>query len=92
MKSAQVQYAEFHGRSPRGSTTVKLHRATHLVRLGRAVAIEYQTDKLHGGGDGKTAVYRHEFSAGDALYVDQTGKQLHILGPRLAVREEGIVN
>jgi hypothetical protein len=59
---------------------------------GRAVAIEYESDKLNGGGDGTKATYRHEFAPGDMLATDQDGRTLYVIGPRLRVNSRGIVD
>lgn len=61
------------------------------MRLGRAVAIEYECDKINGGGDGQKAVYRHEFDRGAYLYMDNTAKrQLYIIGDKIRVTDAGI--
>jgi hypothetical protein len=64
-----------------------------LIEIGKAHKIEYISNKLNGGGDGKPAIYVHRFSAGTKLYMDETGKrQLYIIGSRLHCNERGIVN
>jgi hypothetical protein len=92
MSSAHKLYAKFHGRASRREMEVTIPDFDTLVVLGKAVAVEYECDKLNGGGDGTTATYRHELHAGDILCADPSGKILVILGPKLAVKEEGIVN
>jgi len=62
-----------------------------LVVLGKAVAIEYECDKLNGGGDGQHAVYRHKFDSGAFVVADEKMKrQLYIIGDRLIVTDAGI--
>ena len=66
-----------------------------MVFLGRAGAIEYESDKINGtpeGGEGDRAVYRHEFARGDILCTDKTGTQLYILGPNIRTTTRGIIN
>lgn len=64
-----------------------------MIHLGRAVAIVYETDKLHGGGDGKMAEYIHEFETPVGVFMDETGKkQLYILGHALKITNRGIEN
>lgn len=91
--SASADYREFHGKAPRRSRRVNFHVPKRLTVLGKAIAVEYQCSKLHGGGDGKTAIYRHEFETPMYLCMDeQKGKQLYIVGPNLIVTEAGIEN
>jgi len=85
-------YGKFHGRPHRQVTQANFHVPKELVYLGDAVAIEYACDKLNGGGDGKKAIYRHEFAKGAILCMDETGKrQLYVLGMKIYVNERGIV-
>lgn len=85
------RYRAFHGRGPRRRTKINVHYPEAMIKLGRAVAIEYECDKLNGGGDGTRAVYRHQFDRGAYLYMDERGrKQLYILGPKIVVTDAGI--
>jgi len=91
--SAVRKYEEFHGRSPKFSSGVEFHTPKRLVYLGEAVAIEYRCSKLNGGGDGKRAVYRHEFETPAKVCMDETGRKiLYIIGNRIVVDDEGIKN
>lgn len=91
--NAADRYAEFHGREPRAESGVNFHVPRKLIYLGRAVAIEYECDKRNGGGDGKKAVYRHEFETPVKVCMDETGRrQLYVIGSRLVVDDEGIKN
>ena len=86
-------YNKFHGRNPAKRIKADIHDPKHLILLGRAIAIEYECDKVHGGGDGRKAVYRHVFDKDDILCMDERNKeQLYILGPRLKVTKAGIEN
>jgi hypothetical protein len=70
---------------------VDFHVPKKLLVLGRAVAVEYECDKLHGGGDGKRAVYRHKFETPAVVCMDERGKkQLYIIGSRIVVDDAGI--
>ena len=87
------KYEKFWGRRVRSASKRKVHIPSTLISLGNAVAIEYLSDKWNGGGDGRKAIYRHKFSPGTKLYMDETGKrQLYIMGSRLRVGEPGIIN
>lgn len=77
--SARSMHRTFHGRKIRKKGSVKYSEPNALVYLGRAKRIEYVSDKHHGGGDGLTAVYYHDFGRGVYLYTDENGKQLYIL-------------
>ena len=62
-----------------------------LVFLGKAIAIEYQCSKRNGGGDGRSAIYRHEFETPAIVCMDEKGKrQLYIIGNSITVDDEGI--
>lgn len=90
MNAAQ-KYSMFHGKNPRKLSRINVHIPTKLVRLGRAVAIEYECDKLNGGGDGKKAVYRHDFGKDVILAMDEKAKnQLYIIGKRVVITDRGI--
>lgn len=89
--SARSLYEKFHGKNPRGTTAQNFHVPRTLIRIGKAVAIEYECDKLNGGGDGRKAIYRHEFETPSIVCMDETaGRQLYIIGKRLFVDEQGI--
>jgi hypothetical protein len=93
MPTALQRYKAFHGKLPKRITKQKYHEPKKLVLLGEAHAIEYVTNKLNGGGDGKPAIYRHKFETPCKLYMDETGKkQLYILGNKLKVTSAGIEN
>lgn len=87
-------YETFHGRKPSGivgEVDIPVD-SEGVVVLGRAVAIEYECNKLNGGGDGKSALYRHEFHPEDVLLATDTGTMLLVVGPKLHITDEGIVN
>lgn len=84
-------YHRFHGRYPSARTIGGFYDPKNLILLGRAVAVVYETDKLHGGGDGKLAPYIHEFESPAALFMDEkAAKQLYILGQSIHVTRAGI--
>lgn len=84
-------FRDFHGRAPDAMTSIRMNIPEGLIFLGRAVAIEYESDKRHGGGDGTKAVYRHECGKGNILCTDEGRRQLYILGPSQIITERGIV-
>jgi hypothetical protein len=93
MASPVSSYKRFHGRKPRNVSTRKFHDPKTLIRLGRALKIEYVSNKFNGGGDGKNAIYVHTFKPGATLYMDEkNGGQLYILGSRIKVTDAGIEN
>jgi len=86
-------YKEFHGHAPRTRRSWNFHSPKGFVILGKAIAIEYETDKLNGGGDGKKAIYRHEFDTPCLVLMDERQKeQLYIVGKKLIVTDRGIEN
>ncbi|MFA5777599.1 MAG: hypothetical protein WC906_04120 [Parcubacteria group bacterium] len=86
-------YKDFHGRAPNGLTKVPFRIPRGLIYLGEAVAVEYLSNKLNGGGDGKKAVYRHDCPKGQNIVcTDEGRKQLYVLGPKQIVTSRGIVN
>lgn len=87
------KYYRFHGKNPPRTRKKEFHVPKNLLILGKAHAIEYECDKLHGGGDGKKAVYRHVFETPAYVCMDEReGKQLYIIGGRIKVTEAGIEN
>jgi hypothetical protein len=91
MSSLDKAYDSFHGHRARFKAKVSFTPPKGFVLLGQAVAVEYRTDKLNGGGDGKMAVYRHKFDKGAILLMDQSKKrQLYIMGDRIKVTDAGI--
>jgi len=88
---ARSAYEEFHGKPSRGTVPQQFHVPKKLILIGKAVAIEYECDKLNGGGDGRKAIYRHEFETPSLVCMDETaGKQLYIIGKQIVVDERGI--
>lgn len=92
-KQQLKKYREFHGHEPRFVEEYGFNIPKKLIILGKAVAIEYKTDKINGGGDGKMAVYRHKFDTPCYVCMDETGKrQLYVIGSKLKVTKAGIEN
>jgi hypothetical protein len=89
-------YEVFHGKPPRG--VIKLEVDTlkgfpkNLIFLGEAIQIVYKCNKVHGGGDGRMAMYKHKFSKGTLVCTDKKMKQLYIVGKKLKVTSAGIEN
>jgi len=91
--SARDLYEMFHGHAVRWMKNFQFHTPRQLVVLGKANAIEYITDKYNGGGDGKMAIYRHEFETPALVCMDErAGKQLYIVGSRIKVTDAGVEN
>lgn len=87
------RFREFHGRRPRFVYRADFYIPNKLILLGRAVAIVYEIDKKHGGGDGKITEYIHDFETPVGLFMDERGKrQLYLIGEKLIVTKDGIEN
>lgn len=90
--AARKKYREFHGFPHRYERDIIFHVPRSLIRLGRVVAIEYECDKENGGGDGTTAVYRHEFEHPASLNADEKMRnQLYLIGDKVTVKSPGIM-
>lgn len=95
IERAKKVHKLFHGKPATKARAIKFEDPETLVVLGKAIAIEYECDKINGAPasvSGKKATYRHKFGAGDLVCTDQTRKKLYIIGPRLVVTARGIVN
>lgn len=87
------RFKEFHGRRPAFVYKADLYIPRKLIFLGRAVAIIYEVDKRHGGGDGRVSEYIHDFETPVGLFMDETGRrQLYLIGEKLKVTRDGIEN
>lgn len=92
-RKPEERYKTFHGFPVRWKRLFNFHTPKTLIVLGKAIAVEYECDKLNGGGDGKMAVYRHEIETPAYVCMDETGRrQLYIVGNKLKVTEAGIEN
>lgn len=67
--------------------------AGKLYKVGRALRVVYESDKFNGGGDGRRALYEHDFAASDVMWTQRKkGPALiAVTGPRLTVTDRGIV-
>jgi len=91
--TAAERYRQFHGKDPKYARQVRAYPSKRLVVLGRAVAIEYRCSKRNGGGDGRSATYRHEFETPVDLCMDESGRRfLYLIGDHVIVDDEGIKN
>jgi hypothetical protein len=89
----EARYKQFHGRRSSQWTRKNFHYPKTLIFLGQAVSIVYLSNKKHGGGDGKICEYEHEFETPVDLYMDEKGKvQLYLIGQKLAVTDDGLIN
>lgn len=95
LQDAARIHALFHGKPATKATRVSFVDPTEFVVLGRAVAIEYECDKVNGAPThvaGKKATYRHKLGKGALLVTDQTKRTLYIIGPKTRVTARGIVD
>ena len=95
VQKATKVYRGFHGRTVRKKREIPFIQPKTLVYLGRAIAIEYECDKINGtpaGGEGDLAVYRHECHEDNILCTDESGRQLYLLGPHQRVTPRGIID
>lgn len=91
--SAWDKYHEFHGKEARGGRRANVPLGRSLVRLGRAVEIVYECDKLHGGGNGRKNRFVHKFETPVYLYTNSQGRKvLMLIGEQLKVTDAGIEN
>ena len=67
-----------------------------LVKLGDLVSVTYRSDKYAGGPDnpsGKPLLYEHKTKRPHpVLATDPEGKFVHIVGGRMTVTGDGLVN
>lgn len=93
IKKSIKGFRKFHGKNPEKLNSIDFHIPKNLILLGKAVAIEYECTKLHGGGNGKSNVFRHCFDDDTLLCMDEKAKhQLYIIGEDLKVTQAGIEN
>lgn len=93
--AALKRFQGFHGRAPSKIRSVELPlpndlRKLELVYLGRAIAIEYESDKVMHKADRrlpKSRTYRHEFGAGVEVYCDASGRVGIIRGGKFRVTD-----
>jgi hypothetical protein len=88
---SNTRYRNFHGRRPKFTTRKKIAWPRELIKIGKADAVCYISDKRHGGGNGDIERWRHEFGPNVNLWCSPDGKMLVIMGGRLNVKREGIV-
>jgi hypothetical protein len=84
------RFAQFHRRAPDRVTQIDLPPIRALVYLGKAVAIEYESDKRAFRRDyriPKSRRYRHVFSRPVTLYTEKSGRVLIVLGGKLKVTD-----
>lgn len=93
-KTGRNLFWQFWGKSPNRKVKKKFHDPKELIFLGRAVRIEYLSDKKHGTRyPGEKAVYYHDFTSPVALCMDEkAGGQLYLMGKKIKVTENGIEN
>jgi hypothetical protein len=90
-KDAVDAYFEFNGKPVR-------HTCVSMIELpeegekpfAKAISVLYQSDKIHGGGDGNECQYRHLFGKTVYLWVIDRNSRYIISGRNLVVTERGI--
>lgn len=88
LKAANKKYEEFHDREPDKFYSIPAIDTSHLVELGKALEIGYESKKWTG----KPESYLHEFGEGVKLYATPDGKTLIIRGGKLKLTTHGIEN
>ncbi len=94
MKPTPLQrYRMFHGRPKGPWRMTDFHVPKTFIFLGQALEIVYLSNKKHGGGDGRLTEYTHTFETPVDLFMDERGRtQLYLIGKKLIVTEDGLVN
>lgn len=85
---AEESFESFTGRKSRFVSEIDIPETWE--RVGSLTHIEYESNKLNGGGTGKMEIFRHRFSSGTVL--EASGYWMRITGPRLTVTQFGIEN
>jgi hypothetical protein len=88
MNKAKKMYKDFHAFDSTKRTPIELDLKGDLVYLGQAVDIAYNSDKW----DKTAKTYRHDFSKNTTLLTNANGNILIIIGSKLKVKPQGIVN
>jgi hypothetical protein len=89
--SPDYLFYQFHGKPSKGAKAVNMYYPKTLIILGKAYAVEYLSNKWHGGGDGTTAIYRHKFETPAIVCMDERARgQLYIMGNGVKVTDAGI--
>jgi hypothetical protein len=86
-----AKYKAFHGRNPREFKRFGPSLPQEWIFLARAEGLQYISNKLNGGGTGRTEAFTHRFGAQIRVFTDPTGSFLLISGPGLRVTSRGIV-
>jgi hypothetical protein len=90
LRAAAKRFKRFQGRAPNRVTAIELPYPKALVYLGRAIAIEYESDKVLKAGDRRQPrqrVYRHELGPGVKIYADPKGRTVFMRGGRFRVTD-----
>ena len=90
---AYSDYFMFHGKKPPSKKVMNFRNPQCLTIDGYGHTIEYETNKKHGGGDGKPAVYYHRFESPVSIFHESNRKNTsYIIGNKLRVTSAGIEN
>lgn len=85
---AEQSFELFTGRKSRFVSSVNVPE--NWQDVGSVTHIEYESDKINGGGTGKPEIFRHKF--GPFTRLHSSGFWMKITGPDLTVTEFGIEN
>lgn len=89
MKGKRV-YKKFHGKNPNKTVLINFDIPEELIYLGDVKAIEYESNKKHGGGDGKKHLWRHDFRSKVKLCCDGKRNRLFLIDGKINVKRAGI--
>lgn len=89
LEEAAAMFERFHGHKPTKAHRVKLpHIGKHLVALGTALDVSYDSAKWRR--DGKKKGYIHTFTSAPHVATNPAGSVLIIFGGKMRVKPEGI--
>lgn len=90
MTRAERQFYKFQGRKPKRKKYIVFEMPETLIHLANVTAIEYESDKKHGGGNGKKNIWRHDFKSKVKLCSDKNMDKIYLIGGKLKIKKSGI--
>ena len=88
-QTAQKRFFEFNGRKCDSVFSVPFE-IEKPIYFSKAISILYESDKKHGGGDGKKNLFRHKFGTTVHLYTNKEKTVYIVAGRNLTVTDRGI--
>jgi hypothetical protein len=88
-KNLQSAYFEFHGKEYRNTVEVDYPEG-EFEYFSKATSVLYRSDKRHGGGDGRSNLFRHQFGATVYLWKSPENDGFIMGGKNLKVTDRGI--